>query len=140
VSAAYTPVAPLSFSVVGKRVTGTTCMWLRAGANRLNTTASANTWALSDNVLTITGTGADNLWHSGTGWINGAASSFQLDDNAPGAATLTVNVTAGTINTANVAATTTCEIQELILWGGYALTATERTALTANRRSYGMIP
>jgi len=74
-------------------------------------------------------------WHSHTGVINGAASVVRVD----GAETTgTVAVVAGTglMYFAAAAAGATCQQSEMVWWDGYALTQSERAALSNNQRAF----
>jgi hypothetical protein len=78
---------------------------------------------------------ADAAWHAGIGVINGASSVIGID-GVETAGTATVNTTAGSLVTFWGSDTATCNVSEVIVWNGYALTPAERAALTANQRAY----
>ena len=137
----YTPTMPTTFAAGGNRVSSGECHFLRHFPANTLKAATTNQWQLLA-TGNITVTAADNAWHAGIGTFNGAASVLRID-----ATETTGTVTGGTAPVTDqysaifVADTgSVCNEVEAIIWDGYAVSAGERAALTANQRNYWGLP
>ena len=128
-----------TFSAVANRSAGPTvgCQLVVKGSNLLATNSAANTWQVTDsttNSFTLAAT--DGAWHAGIGVIDGAASLGRIDGAELAGANTTGSAVAGSIALAYAPSAAVCNMTEAIVWDNYALTLSERAALTANQRGF----
>lgn len=139
----FTPTSPMSFSSVARRAAGSPeCKLVRQFPNDNQlTAAAANQWIVSNGAAMIISAATDGVWHAGSGVINGTSSVIRIDATET-AGTVTANVAAGADLSGIFVAPpgSVCNTVEAIYWDGYAATATERAALTANQRNYWGLP
>jgi len=137
----FTPTANLSANIVAKRASGTGACFLRTNGGASNSIGFRNATAgmsLSSSGGSILTTSTENVWHTAMGTVAGASSNFAVDGVAA-TGSITLVVTAG-VTTLFGAATTSCDVGEMVMWDAYTLTAGDIAALTANQRSYGWVP
>lgn len=127
---------PVTLNGVAIRTSGVgQCNWpMHYEAGNFLATSVANQWVISG-AGALGAAAADAAWHTGIGVFNGAASVLRIDATE-GTGTLTANTTASSLLPFYGADTTVCSVVEVVWWSGYALTAGERSALTANQRSF----
>ena len=125
-----------TMSAVANRRSGTGICYLALKGGALMQTDVAGQWIVSDAISGAIGLAAsDAAWHAGLGVIDGAASVTRLD-TVELTGTIPGNPAAGAAGFGPTAAGTVCDLTESIVWDNYALTAGERTALTANQRGF----
>lgn len=142
-SAAFTPTTGvMSKSVVANRTAGTNFVtFFRSGGatgNRVNGNSVATQWIVNGASGSIVPTASNAAWHAAQIVINGASSVVSIDGTET-TGTITGGVTAAPLTVIGSTGSTFNE-GEVVFWDGYALTAGERAALTANQRAYGWIP
>jgi hypothetical protein len=129
-----------TFSAVARvDASAATCSYIQVGPQILGSNAAQPAMVLWNGSTSFFQVGSNSYgaWHTGIGVINGA-SSVVGGDGTELAGTLAPNAAAGTIAVFGGGAGLSCSFQEAIWWDNYALTAGERTALTANQQQYWM--
>ena len=125
----------ISFNAVLDRAVGTgICVLPQLSQNAVKTRSGVVGLTLTGVSGSIVTGSADATWHSATGVINGASSYLAVDGS-----TTSGSVTGATASSApgmNGAASTTCFLAELAIWGNYALLASEAAALNSNQHAY----
>lgn len=132
------PVMPTTFGTVANRSTGSgQCYWpVQYTANNSVSGGAVGQWVLTGGAGgTITAAAADTVWHAAVGVLAGASSVLRIDA-AETAGTATGSTTADAFIPIWSATATDCDVGEVIVWSGYALTPAERAALTANQKSH----
>ena len=132
--------AIVSMSAVGSRTVGTgRCYFAGKTGSYFDAPPVANNWHVTDFVTEFNMAAADNAWHAGIAVFNGASSLGRIDaTEMAGTAIAGSSAVSGLFIATGEGASTTCREREAIVWGGYALTLAERTALTANQQQYWM--
>jgi len=138
----FTPATSIAtLNVVAHRAAGgaTGAVMLRSNGNAMRLSATAaNTWALGAAAISVAAT--DGVWHSGIGMMVTTAGQSVLGIDGTETTGTTVPVlTAGTPGMLGVDGAV-LSIAEAIFWDGYTSTATERTALQANQKSFWGTP
>lgn len=134
-SVSLTPVLPPSFSVVANRPTGGTGTCYFPWNNNMMLSPGAGAWGVNGGGGgQVAGFVTDGAWHAASGVVNGAASVFNAD-NVELTGTTTGSTAGATISLFGSAATT-CNIAEIAVWYGYALTQPERAVLVNNQRNF----
>jgi hypothetical protein len=135
-SASWTPALPVSISRVSSRAGGTGACPTSTNDVTGNRIVDRNPlgYTLAGSAGTIDITVGDASFHAVTGVVNGALSSLS-DNGAVTSGNVTGTAAAGGMYLAGPGAGT-CTFGEFLAWSGYALTATEVAALTADQRSY----
>lgn len=132
-----------SLSAVGKRQSGTgQCYFAGKELNNLASQNLVNKWFVTDFTSTAYDVPVtDAVWHAVVAVLGGGVAGVTRVD----AAETVGPVQSGSSNAGNVkfnwgAASTVCDESEVILWDGYALSAGERAALTANQKNFWGTP
>ena len=127
-----------SMSTVAKR-TGTvaTCYLGLRGSGNFAAWTAANQWVFLDAGAIGMPPAAEGGWHAAIANFDGASSVGRLD-GAEQTGSVTGSAGSTTIGTGPTTAGTTCDQTELLLWDNYALSASERIALTQNQKDYWM--
>jgi len=136
----FTPSsAVMSMNGVSRRAAGTGACYVVTGAdnNRIQHANGSAGYTLLANVgVVASAAGAtENTWHSVTGIINGASSSF-VWDTTTAAGSGTAATSAGSNTLMQGVASTTCHLVEAIWWDATALTAQQAADLNANQKIY----
>jgi hypothetical protein len=131
----FTPSTVMTLSGVAKRTGAGVCYVIADGNLNAIQTDLANTWRLAASANIDSAAAAEGAWHSAVGVVNGASSVLRIDATET-TGTLTGSAVANPIQGAIGASATTCDFVEDVIWDGYALPVTERSALTANQRNF----
>lgn len=128
----------MSFSNTAVRTAGSAACFFRANgaaSNSISQNTVSGTWALVGGTSgTITASASEGSWHVMSDVLNGGSSVVSID-NVETTGTATGSTTAG-LPAMFGGASTTCNQMELVFWDNYALTAAQRTYLSASARAW----
>jgi len=125
----------VTLNIVVNRTLGTgICVVPQVSNNSIKTRSGVAGLILAGSIGSITTSSAEAAWHSATGVINAAGSSFAVD-GVKTAGSLTGSTTTAAPSMA-AASTTTCLVAEMAFWQAYAMTDAEVTALNADQHAY----